>query len=871
MGFFADGDVRIEPRGKAGAPSTRLLHELSCRACPHNHARVHSPKMLPVGSATPEVYILGGSPSEEDDKQGQPFVGVSGKYLRDKIPREYRDKVLYDNITRDRAPGSPDPVAIECCRPNIVASVEAAKPRAIFGFGNVPLRWALGKAGIANWRGRRVPIRVGTHECWFYAFEHPADLLQARHTLGRDRLTEDERMFDLDIKRAFESLATLPAPRIHTPEEARAGIELVTECSGVDALYVDEFLRWAAQQRVVGYDYETSGGLRPYAENTHILTLAVSSCGRTLAFPLDHPEAKWSADGRRIVWDAVIDFLSAPGVRKAVHNLAYEMEWTAVKLDPALLRTGLWDDTMSQAFVLDQRVGGKGGDRDDDNGVMECFGLGFLTQLYFGLDIKTLSRVDKQDMAAVPLADILPYNGMDAKYHHDLCVVQEQRLREEGLYHVYNDLHLPRIPACVLTQVKGVPLDNSVAVGMRDDFAAQVAQLEKDIMALPVAKQFFRSKGEKFNPMSNTHMTTMCRDILKSRAGERTKKVRGQNVTSYSVDESVLAQIDQDVTKLTLKLRGAKKLGSTYVFTQDNPVVWPDGLLHPLFSTVRARTARLASSDPNFQNLPKRDAEAKKIRMQFAAQKTRQFLSADYGQIEARVFAMASKDKTFCTALWEDYDVHAEWARRLALAYPKRVGGPSGLSDPKVMKKFRDDIKGGWVFALFFGAQLSTAARQVEIPEEYLKPEYNRFWQTFSGLKDWQERNSKFYHEHGYVEGLTGRRRCGPLSYNKTINTPIQMTAAEIVMDGMCRISELGDWELQPNWNIHDDLGFHFLDARMEDAMEIVAREMVKVNFDFINVPLVAEISVGRTMYDLKEIGKISSRDFGHTAPGYVS
>lgn len=240
------------------------------------------------------------------------------------------------------------------------------------------------------------------------------------------------------------------------------------------------------------------------------------------------------------------------------------------------------------------------------------------------------------------------------------------------------------------------------------------------------------------------------------------------------------------------------------------------------------------------------------------------FLAADYGQIEARVFAMASKDLTYIKMLWEDYDVHAEWARRLAMAYPKRIGGSKNLDDKVVMKKFRDDVKGGWVFALFFGAQLSTAAKQVEIPEEYLKGEYNRFWQVFSGLKDWQERNQKFYHEHGYVEGLTGRRRCGPLSFNQTINTPIQLTAAEIVMDGMCRISELNNWETQPIWNIHDDLGFHFSDGNIDDCMEIVAREMVKINFDFINVPLMAEISIGDTMYDLKEIGKISSRDFGH-------
>ena len=139
MGFFAENDVRVEPRGKAGTPSNKLLHELGCKACPLNHAKVRSPKMKPTGNVAPDVYMLGGAPSEDDDRNGSHFTGIAGNYLRDKIPKEWKDRLRWDNVIRDRAVGGPDAVSTECCRPLVTASIETTKPTAIFGFGNTAL------------------------------------------------------------------------------------------------------------------------------------------------------------------------------------------------------------------------------------------------------------------------------------------------------------------------------------------------------------------------------------------------------------------------------------------------------------------------------------------------------------------------------------------------------------------------------------------------------------------------------------------------------------------------------------------------------------------------------------------------------------
>jgi DNA polymerase I-like protein with 3'-5' exonuclease and polymerase domains len=137
----------------------------------------------------------------------------------------------------------------------------------------------------------------------------------------------------------------------------------------------------------------------------------------------------------------------------------------------------------------------------------------------------------------------------------------------------------------------------------------------------------------------------------------------------------------------------------------------------------------------------------------------------------------------------------------------------------------------------------------------------------FPETKKWQQTQIDFYQENGYVEGLTGRRRHGPLSTNQIINTPIQGTAAEIVLDAMSRLSETGDPQLQPELNIHDDLSFLRVPLKQaDDIAEKVIGMMLKVPFKWAHVvPITAELSMGKNWCDLEEIGSYSSDDWEKT------
>lgn len=240
-------------------------------------------------------------------------------------------------------------------------------------------------------------------------------------------------------------------------------------------------------------------------------------------------------------------------------------------------------------------------------------------------------------------------------------------------------------------------------------------------------------------------------------------------------------------------------------------------------------------------------------------------LSFDYGQIEARVIAMFTKDPVYVKALWDGFDVHGDWARRIAADYPERIGGRKMLSDKKAMKDFRGDIKNQWTFPLIFGAKRSSVAGYLNIPEDVIAPHFEDFWDEFRETKVWQEKMLKFYRKYGYVECLTGRRRHGPLSLNMVFNTPVQGTAADIVCDGWCRLSETKDPELQFEIQVHDDLiSLRVPDGRLEAVAEKAINILLDVPFDFVNVPLTIEMSVGRNWMPFDKTGNIDGmEEFG--------
>jgi len=1121
MGLLYAAQATVDVRARQEAV---LYQRMGCNMCPLND--VQPGRANATGSEHPLILFIGEAPGKEEQRTGEQFVGESGQLLRPRIPEEWLPDIRWTNTVHCRPSygnghnRTPEHDEIECCRPRWVADIERTKPKAIFAFGNVPLLAITNFTGITLWRGRRLPVRIGSHVCWLYPMLHPAHILRQRRDedRGKDARfvgSEEERMFEFDLYKALDEVdAGLPRPIVHDEKEARRGVEIVTE-GGREGLHrIEAALRWASAQDDIGFDYETLG-LRPYGANAKILTVAVATADRAIAFPIHHREARFSDKERKTIEDLVCNFLCQSG-RVWVHNLSFEMEWTAVKFGRDLLYATQWQDTATQASIIDERKG---------NTKPGCFSLEWLVMQYFGFNLKKLSPLNKANLDREPLPKVLAYNAMDAKYHLRLGLEQQVVIKQQGLQSVY-ELSLRRVPAVVTSQVLGVPVDQDENERLHAKYAKRVASLEAEIQQVPLIQGYNSDNAEPFNPGSNPQ----CVDVFYRRLKRKECLVvdKFSKRERLSCNEDVLTKIEHPLSKLIVRWRKAKRQDSTYIQAlapgTENSALWPDGLLHSTFNTYWVETGRLSCSAPwtevktsrgvvqikdviagdlvwthrqrwrlvtrawskgfeqmfdvvlsngkvltctknhrllskasgwitvgelydvfqemgrdageykartgalsqqgvgsnradsqdvghigtkrlrgyqtehaigreagsiicslfgieaghkksdaganwrsaseleggmfgwswwlfdhkgwkasyfsppplayagigstrsptrldgtpyrwrpveqrrgqfgfgdgsrtqsyplqtvgdqdvaikeikaggsfevfdltveedasyetcgvfshnsefpNLQNFPKRDGEAVEVRRQVQAAPGYSIISLDLGQIEARVVAMFTKDPVYVKQLWDKFDIHKDWAERIAFAYPDRIGGSKNLKDPKVMKTFRSDIKNQWTFPLLYGASCKSVAGSLSIPEDKLTPLYDQFWSEFSTVKKWQEDQLRFYRRHGYVECLTGRRRHGPLSLNKVYNTPVQGTAAEIIMDRMCYMVESGDPELLPELQIHDDLTF--LRVREERAEEVAGKILDIMldlrHFPWVNVPISVEVATG--------------------------
>ena len=837
--FFSPSNPK---KGKADKynVSEEMLHHQECRACPLNHEEVRSPKMAPTGSDAPDVYILGEAPGENEDKKAEQFVGVSGRILRNAIAAVDVDVELrFNNCIRTRPPKNRDPdwIELECCRPSVERDIAATKPKAIFGFGNIPLKWALkNDGGMTKWRGRQVPVNIAGHLCWYFPMLHPAFVLRQRHVAKHGK-SEYERIFERDIKKALKDISKLKPPKIDTVDDAYVGIKIYT-CENKNDIkrVIHQLEKFSDSDEPVGVDIETvskertvARKVRPYGNGARIITAAVGTPDHTIAFPLSD----------RKIQGAFIEFLLNSKVKKVCHNLNFELEWFFHKYGSDISLNNTFEDTMAQAFVIDERPG--------------VLSLDALVLLHFGLHLKALSNINVNSLDTESLDKVLLYNALDAKYTAKLFNTQGVIIKNDGLQHVYRE-QVRRIPTVVLTQQKGLFVDFDRVDELDQYFTSELAKITLALESMDEVKEF-NETYHRFKPGSPRDVGMLLSKVMKYHEVKKGK--------SYSTDESVLEKIAHPITGMLLEYRHVAKCISTYI----DPVklggkfIWPDSKLHPVLNTTKTATRRLSSDSPNEQNYPKR--RFVEVRSEIVAPKRYYFLSCDYGQVEARVIAMASKDEFLVNSLWERYDIHTEWAEKIAYAYPKLIGGKKFINDKQVMKDLRQEAKNKMVFPSFYGAKAPSISDNLGIPIGITEKLLQQFWDTFPGVEAWQRDLRKFYNRNGYVELLTGYRRHAPLDGNKIINTPIQGTASDIVVDGMNRLSEkareTGNWTYQAIMNIHDDLSFLVPEDTFEDDAEYIIGEMLTCDFDFINVPLSVEAEVGFNWHEKDPIGDFFS------------
>jgi uracil-DNA glycosylase family 4 len=837
VGFFLGAPPKPGSRPRTVLAKARLSPELlaraGCKACPlHRLERtLASPKMPPTGHARPDVYVIGESPGETEDQQNEQFVGISGQYLRPKLPDGLRYR--FNNTLRCRPPENRTPEAIElaCCMPKQIQDIVESKPKVVLILGGIPLQELIGRTGITAWRGRHLALHLPGHSCWALPSFHPSYLLRTRKK-GSDE-SEYDRVFMRDLV-ALETLCQESAPDRTLFDNPNGDVKMIVRPDQIIAA-LD-----AIDPGLTATDIETRS-YRPYDKNSVWLTASISTNDSTIAFPIAHPESKISETNQAKIKAAYLRYLQR--CRVVVHNAAFEGEWFLHEFGIENAYSFQLDDTMAQAFVLDERQG--------------VLALDDLSLQYFGLKMKQLAHLNKMRLDQEPLHEVLRYNGRDSLFTYHLWWMQNERLKAEGLEKVYK-LQNSRCMTFTLAQYRGITPNQAQLKSFAKELTDEQTKLEAEIGQHELVTKWENTAGKKFNP--NSPLAVLA--LLK-----RSKLVTNAIKSS---DEELLSSIDHPLARLLLQLRKSMKLYGTYVeplMPPNGKQIHHDGLVHCRFSHLLTSTGRSSSSDPNMQNFPKRGGGVL-YRNVIRARHKHKLVAIDYGQIEYRVIGMATNDAAVCNSIWDGTDAHAYWTDRLLDSFPRLVGGREKIKDQKIFKEFRAKVKNRWTFPAFYGSSLYGIASRFGLTEEQLGPLFDDFWDMFAGVKKWQHRLSKQADEDGYVECLTGRRRRMPMTYNQLINSPIQGTASDIVVDAMERLSrysvrEKEPW-MQPVLNVHDDLTFDLPDSsELEDMVTFLTREMLDCRFKFINVPLAVEVSVGDTWGGMTEIATITSQDYG--------
>jgi uracil-DNA glycosylase family 4 len=869
IGFFDDEPEQVSRKDK----SLELAYQYQCEVCTLKDEKIHTKCMSASGNKHPLLYNIGEAPGETEDIQGVQFVGKSGQLLRGTLQEIFSTKweknnTRYDNVLACRPAKNKTPTDFEmaCCRKRLLENIEMSKPRIIVGYGAVPLKVILEVDGIFNWRGRVIPVKIGSHVCWYIPTVHPAFILRNSQGLLVDPVENRNKMWLDTFKRDLQLIKTTLDSN-EEPEVIDSGyeddIEVIMGSSMKDLKRLENRFEYFKKSKLIFIDIETHGvpnGFNPLNKEALLLTCAISNGRKTVAFPVEHPEA-WGNSKKKqaAIFKGLKDVISIVPV-KGAHSEKMEISWMSRYLGHDCIRKGKWVDSMALAYTLDERAGGKKGE-----GMLS---LGTCTKTFLGFDLKKLSHVNRASLLHEPLDKVLMYNGMDAKWEYYVYKKMKAKL-EPSLKWTYNHENILGL-TLAMTEEKGIVPSTKTANLFAEKYTKTMNELYTKIESLKEVKRFEKRYSVPFmlpdikKNITDANVAKMFNEVLDLQPVKWTNP-KDPTKRKPSTDKEVMAVYAEQGIQLAefiVKYREVQKQKSTYVDSVLE-LIYPDGLLHPDFHNLFVSTGRLSCSNPNIQNFPARtNRQARNI---VVAPPGHRLVAIDYAQIEARMIATISGDEKFCEAIRNDYDIHMDWAIKIA----KRMKTYNGM-DKDELKAFRKIIKNAWTFPLIYGSSQRSAEADLGAYEGQLSREFKEFWETYAAVKRWQDEVLDFYDRYGYVETAMGRRRRGPLSKNEALNSPIQGVASDLVTDAMNRLSYLA-WKLrksqyQPIWNIHDDLGFYIPEESLEDDVEFICEQMTCTPFKWITVPIGVEVSVGKEWGELEEIAKYNTYDFREAA-----
>jgi DNA polymerase-1 len=582
---------------------------------------------------------------------------------------------------------------------------------------------------------------------------------------------------------------------------------------------LDAWLRKIEDAKVVSFDTETTS-LEPMQAQMVGFSVSVEP-GHAAYVPLAHHYAG-APDQLRL--DAVLarikPWLENPQRAKLGQNLKYDMH---VLANHGIGLAGVAHDTLLESYVLESH-------KPHDMDSLAERHLGMQTISYAEVAGKGANQIGFDQ---VPVERAAEYAAEDADVTLQLHKTLYPEIEGDAkLEHIYRNIELPVMQVLFEMERHGVLIDSEVLARQSDALGKQMAEAER---------KAHEAAGQPFNIGSPKQIA----EILFVKQG--IKSVKKTPSGAPSTDEDALEQLalDHPLPKLILEYRGLAKLKSTYTDKLPKMVNARTGRVHTSYGQATAVTGRLASTDPNLQNIPVRTVEGRRIREAFIAPPGRVIVSADYSQIELRIMAHISQDASLLRAFRAGEDVHRATAAEIFGAEPGAVTSEQ--------RRYAKVIN----FGLIYGMSAFGLAGQLGIERSAAQQYMERYFARYPGVAEYMQRTRELAREQGYVETVFGRRlwladiRAGggprrQAAERAAINAPMQGTAADLIKLAMIAVRgwlRSGKLETALIMQVHDELVFEV----PEDELDAVKREVPKLMAGVaeLAVPLVVDVGAG--------------------------
>ena len=625
---------------------------------------------------------------------------------------------------------------------------------------------------------------------------------------------------DLELNQFLKRIQQSPVVNetsLATPEAIETSYELVTTPERL-TFWMDQ----CRQAKIFALDTETTSLVARHAKLVGVSLSCMA--GQACYIPVGHVEGK-QLDMTPVLF-ALSGLFADCDLTMVGHNLKYDL---TILETVGLLPQCRLADTMLMSYVLDAAAG-----RHDMDSLAKRL-LGVETTSYEDVCGKGAKQIRFDEVA---LESASHYASEDADITLRLYNQFVERLNQvPSLQSIYQELELPVMQILREMENHGALLDVDILNAQSVTLGVRLEQLESEAQALA---------GRPFNLASPKQLQEILFDELQLPVLKKTPK------GAPSTNEEVLQELalDYPLPKLLIEHRSLSKLKGTYTDRLPGDCDPADGRVHTSFHQAVTSTGRLSSSDPNLQNIPIRTEEGRRIRKAFIAPDGWSVMAADYSQIELRIMAHLSGDKSLVDAFARGDDIHRATAAEVFDLEPMFVTDEQRRRAKAIN------------FGLIYGMSAFGLARQLGIERAEAAAYIDRYFERYPGVRHYMDSTRAMAHEKGYVETVFGRRLTLPdiharqvpvrqAAERAAINAPMQGTAADIIKRAMLRVhqalatSNLGCHLLL---QVHDELVFEVRDRDLDPARQLIRLEMEAAAE--LSVPLVVDIGSGDSWFE---------------------